>query len=74
VSVTDNIGSSTASVYVDGVFNQQVSFATNTGFSFTPTFATDGSANGPHTIRFIASDAAVNFSLPADFQFTLQSP
>jgi cyclophilin family peptidyl-prolyl cis-trans isomerase len=74
VAVTDNIGSGSADVFIGGVFSQQVFFAANTGFSFTPNFATDGSANGPHTITFVALDAATNASTPADFHFTLSAP
>jgi hypothetical protein len=74
VSVTDNVGSGAAFVFVDGQFVQQVFFNANTGFSYTPNLATDGSANGPHTVSFIATDAATNQSAPADFHFTLLAP
>jgi Bacterial Ig domain/Bacterial Ig-like domain len=74
VSATDNISTASADVFVDGVFVQEVLYPTNTGFSFTTSFATDGSANGPHTVTIIAKDVAVNQSVPVDFHFTLQAP
>lgn len=73
VSVTDNIGSGSAQVFVDGLYDRDVQFPTNTGFSFTPALATDGSANGPHTITFVAPDVAGNHSTPVDFHFTLNA-
>ena len=70
-SATDNLGTGFVNVYVDGTFVTGLSFPTNGSFSYTTTLPTDGSANGPHTVSFVASDAAGNLSDPADFTFTL---
>jgi large repetitive protein len=70
-SATDNIGSGSANVLVDGTFAGVVTFPTNGTFSFTTHFATDGSANGQHSVTFIALDAAGNQSAPATVTFTL---
>jgi cyclophilin family peptidyl-prolyl cis-trans isomerase len=74
VTATDNIGTSFAYIIVDGGPPIQMSFPTNTGFSFSTNFATDGTANGPHTVTFIAYDAAGNASNPVTFHFTLTAP
>ena len=47
-------------------------FPTNGSFTYTTNFATDGSANGDHTVTFIATDAAGNQSDPVTFHFTLR--
>src|SRR5262249_812183 len=49
-----------------------LSFDAATGnFSFTTSFALDGSANGSHTINFQATDAAGNVTPPVAFTFSL---
>jgi len=73
VTVSDNVGSGAANVFVDGVLVQEVFYNANTGFSYTTSLPTDGSADGPHTITFVAKDAAANESTPVDFHFTLQT-
>ncbi len=45
-----------------------------TGFSATaPNFATNGSADGPHTVSVEQEDAAGNFSAPTTLSFTLDT-
>jgi cyclophilin family peptidyl-prolyl cis-trans isomerase len=73
-SATDNIGTGFVNVYVDGTFVTGFGFPTNGSFSYTTTLPTDGTANGPHTVSFVAVDSAGNASDPADFTFTLASP
>src|SRR5207245_9430452 len=40
---------------------------------FTTSFALDGSADGLHTVRFVATDKAGNMASPASVSFTLNS-
>ncbi len=72
-TAADNIDVGTAAVYVDGAYTGNVYFSQSHDFSYTTAFPTDGSADGPHTITFIAQDPAGNNSAPADFHFTLQT-
>ncbi|HEY1379330.1 MAG TPA: Ig-like domain-containing protein [Gemmataceae bacterium] len=72
-AATDNIGTAAGDVYIDGVYKQTVSFPLNGSFTFTPDLPTDGSADGAHTVTFVANDAALNRSAPVDFHFTLQT-
>ncbi len=59
-------------VQVDGGAYTPVAFNPSTGtFSFTTTYALNGSADGGHTINFQATDAAGNVAAPVPFTFTL---
>src|SRR5262249_58271116 len=57
---------------VDGGPYAPLGFDAATGnFSFTTALAVDGSADGPHTVTFRATDAAGNVSATASLAFTL---
>jgi hypothetical protein len=73
VSATDNTGTSFAFAIVDGTQVNNITFPTNTSFTFTPNLPLDGTANGQHTVEFIAQDSAVNQSTPVIFHFTLNA-
>jgi cyclophilin family peptidyl-prolyl cis-trans isomerase len=73
-NATSKVGTGAVDVYVDGVFETTVFFPTNGNFQFTTNFALDGSANGQHTVTFIAKDPALNMSDPVTITFTLQAP
>jgi cyclophilin family peptidyl-prolyl cis-trans isomerase len=60
-----------ATASVDGGAAQNVIVSTTGQFSFTTTFATDGTADGQHTVTFIGYDAAGNASQPQSVTFTL---
>lgn len=55
---------------VDTGTPQPVSLDAQGHFSFTTSLATDGSADGPHTVTFQATDTAGNLSDAATFAFT----
>jgi cyclophilin family peptidyl-prolyl cis-trans isomerase len=67
----DAVGSGFVNVFVDGVFVEGFGIPTNGPFSYTTTLALDGSANGPHTVSFVSTDAAGHQSSPATLHFTL---
>jgi cyclophilin family peptidyl-prolyl cis-trans isomerase len=67
----DAVGAGFVNVLVDGVQVDAFNIPTNGPFSYTTKLALDGSANGPHTVSFIASDAAQHQSAPATLHFTL---
>jgi hypothetical protein len=73
--VTDNFsGVAKLEVQVDTGSFAALAFDPATGrFSFTTTLATDGSADGAHTISFRGTDAATNVETPVAFTFTLAS-
>jgi cyclophilin family peptidyl-prolyl cis-trans isomerase len=50
-----------------------VTVNTDGTYSFTTTFATDGTDDGLHTISFVARDQAGNVSAPVEFTLTLDS-
>ncbi len=52
---------------------QSVVVSTSGEFSFTTTFATDGTANGLKTFTFVARDASGRVSAPVTTSFTLTS-
>lgn len=61
-------------VEVDGKAAQTVSFNTTSGdFTFTTSFALNGTADGPHNLRFTSVDRSGNVSAPAVVNFTLDS-
>jgi hypothetical protein len=60
-------------VQVDGGQALPVTFDASGNFSFTPRLPTNGSADGPHTLTFAATDEAGNSSGPVDYRFTLNT-
>lgn len=50
-----------------------IAFDASGNFSFATTLSLDGTADGPHTVRFKATDKAGNTSVPTDFSFTLDT-
>lgn len=72
-TVTDAVGVTQFQVSVDGGAAQNVTLDSSGGFTFATSLATDGSADGAHTLTFTASDAAGNASTPVNFQFTLDT-
>jgi cyclophilin family peptidyl-prolyl cis-trans isomerase len=58
---------------VDGSAFNSITVDAAGNFTFTTTFATDGSADGSHTVVIRARDRAGNISTPASFSFTLKS-
>ena len=63
--VLDNLsGVQSLEVQLDGGAFAPVAFDASGHFSLTTTFATDGSADGPHTINFQATDFAGNVDRP----------
>ena len=72
---TDNLsGVANLEVQVDTGAYAPLAFDPTTGvFSFTTSFALDGSADGSHTINFQATDAAGNAASPVAFTFTLDT-
>jgi hypothetical protein len=71
--VTDNLsGVRLLEVQVDQGGYAPLAFDPATGrFAFPTAFALDGSADGPHTITFRATDGASNVASPVAFSFTL---
>jgi cyclophilin family peptidyl-prolyl cis-trans isomerase len=67
----DAVGAGFVRVFVDGVQVDAHLIPTNGPFSYTTVFPLDGSANGPHTVSFVASDASNHQSAPATLHFTL---
>ena len=78
-TVTDDLtGVGTLQVSLDGGPAVPVSFTRSATpgmfvFEFDPGLATDGSADGPHTIRFVATDGRNNQSAGIDVAFTLDT-
>jgi hypothetical protein len=72
-AVTDNLsGVASLAVQVDGGSYASLTFDTTTGsFSFPIIFPLDGSADGPHTIAFQATNFAGIVAPPVPFTFTL---
>ena len=50
-----------------------VTFSPSGAFQFSTSLAIDGSANGSHTVHFVATDRAGNASSSVDFPFTLMA-
>ncbi|HEY2253375.1 MAG TPA: Ig-like domain-containing protein, partial [Planctomycetaceae bacterium] len=72
--VLDNLsGVQSLTASVDGAAALAVSYNSFGQYSFTPSLATNGSADGSHTVSFVASDAAGNVSDPVSFTFTLDT-
>ena len=70
--VRDNLsGVVSLTVSIDGGPATPVSFDAAGNFSVPTSFAADGTADGPHTLRFVAADAAGNVAAPVAFVFTL---
>jgi cyclophilin family peptidyl-prolyl cis-trans isomerase len=73
-TVTDNVAVAVLEAQVDGGAFAPVQFnATDGTFSFTTAFATNGSADGPHTVAFRARDTSGNFSPVQTFTLTLDT-
>ena len=70
---TDNlVGVASLQVQVDGGSYVPVTFSSTTGnFSFTTSFALNGTADGQHTINFQATNNAGIVAMPVAFTFTL---
>ncbi len=64
-------GVATLFAQVDAGVAVPVSFDASGAFRFTPTLATDGTADGAHTIQFTATDAAGLSSQPVSLTFRL---
>ncbi len=60
-------------VSVDGGTATTVSVDATGHFSFTPTLALDGSADGTHVVTFQATDQAGNVSAPTSYSFKLDT-
>ncbi len=60
-------------VSVDGGTASPVSLDATGHFSFTPTLALDGSADGNHTVTLQATDQAGNQSVATNYTFTLDT-
>jgi cyclophilin family peptidyl-prolyl cis-trans isomerase len=59
---------------LDGRPAQSLPFSLTSGrFAFPTGLATDGSADGPHTVSFVAQDVAGNVSQPTVVSFTLNT-
>lgn len=73
--VTDDLPPDTVTllVSVDGGSEPDITVAADGTFTFDLAFPLDGSANGPHTVRFIAIDADGATSTPVEFAYTLES-
>src|SRR5262249_42895816 len=71
--VTDTLsGVKLLEVEVDQGAYTPLAFDPTTGkFTFTTSFALDGSANGAHLVNFRATDAAGNAASPVAFHFAL---
>ena len=65
------VASLTASI--DGGPATPTSFDAGGAFSLATAFPTDGSADGMHTVRLVATDRAGNVSKTSDFSFTLDT-
>jgi cyclophilin family peptidyl-prolyl cis-trans isomerase len=63
----------TMTVSVDGGAATNVPVDTQGFFDYTSTLATDGTADGAHTFKFVAKDAAGNVSSAKSLSFTLQA-
>ena len=71
---TDNLsGVASLTVSLDGGAASNVPFNSNGDFSVPVTLPTDGSADGQHTLAFVATDAAGNATSPLSFTFTLDT-
>jgi len=72
--VLDNLsGAETLQVRIDGADALPVAFDQNGQFSLATTFATDGTADGSHTLAFIATDHAGNAARPVNLALTLDT-
>ena len=72
--VIDNLsGVASAQVRVDGGALQGLTLDANGSFSFSPSFALDGSADGNHTVAIVATDKAGNVSSPTAINLTLDT-
>ncbi|MFO0810531.1 MAG: peptidylprolyl isomerase [Gemmataceae bacterium] len=73
-TASDNVGVTAVEARVDGGAFTNAAFNPTAGtYSFTTSLATDGSADGPHTVDVRARDAAGNLSALASVTFTLDS-
>ena len=72
--VTDKLsGVASLTVSLDGGAPGDVAFNADGTFSVPVSLPTNGSADGPHTLEFIATDAAGNVTSPLDFDFNLDT-
>jgi cyclophilin family peptidyl-prolyl cis-trans isomerase len=73
-SASDNVGLASIQEQIDSAgFTDVVTNPANGAFSFTTTLATDGTADGPHTISVRARDKAGNVSPVQSFTLTLKT-
>ena len=73
--VLDNLsGVTSASYRIDNGATQPLALTANGGFSITTALATDGTADGAHTVTIAATDAAGNESTASTIVFTLGHP
>jgi cyclophilin family peptidyl-prolyl cis-trans isomerase len=70
---TDNVAVVQVQAQVNEGSFQDITFDARGIFSFTPALATDGTADGAHTLTFRARDAAGNLSSLAVFHFRLDA-
>src|SRR5207237_5476779 len=67
----DSSGVAALQAAADGGTRASVAFDAAGNFSYTTTFALNGSSNGTHTVAFVATDHAGNTSAPVDYSFSL---
>ncbi|MCA9219447.1 MAG: Ig-like domain-containing protein, partial [Planctomycetales bacterium] len=72
-TVTDQLGVTSLTASVDGGPQIAVAFSVDGAFTFTPTLAVDGSADGQHTVAFTAVDTRANVSSPFVVTFDLDT-
>ena len=72
-TATDNVAVTSLTASVDGGALHAVTVNPDGTFTFNPSLAVDGTADGPHTVVFTAMDAAGNTSTPASITFSLET-
>jgi cyclophilin family peptidyl-prolyl cis-trans isomerase len=73
-TVNDNVGLAAVEASIDNAaFTDVVSKPANGTFTFTTGLATDGTADGAHTVQLRARDLAGNHSAAQTFTFTLKT-
>jgi hypothetical protein len=71
--VTTNFGVTSFTVQLDSATPTNVTLNSDGSFSVPVTLPLDGSADGQHTLTFVATDPAGNVSAPTTFTFTLDT-
>ena len=73
-SITDNLaGVASLTAQLDNALPVAVTLGGGGAFSFSTTLATDGSADGVHTVKLVATDLAGNTSQATSVSFTLDT-